>query len=753
MLKFNCQFCSFSCYSPRRYIIHIHLHSHQRKFTCPFSQSCGVICKTVKLLRQHIHRYHIEKEIRGSNSLFSSLRCTVLSCDETLENERSLISHLRRHIDNGLSVSCPVCASIFTNKNSFSSHLSRYHRRTDGNAPLNTSSSVDDPNLIDGESDYNLPIECGDENSEDSIERTGDCSDQVSVESFRKSISLFLLKLQSQCLVPTSTVNQIISEFNHLSYLNNQILVQRIRAILGDDEEKCNLVISLFHKTVLELVLSEHSTNHKRLSIYKSAYSFVEPCEKNIKFLGAPKKFIFSYININETLKTSLSKESVAHQIQNPLPGRQGVIADLVDGSLGQKLNSDKTLLLLLYSDEFEICNPIGSARKKHKLIAFYYVIGNLYPWCRSKSTDIQLIFLAKSEEFKECPEKFLEPLISEIQNLEFYGLQHRETLYKIRLFGVCGDNLGSNFIGGFQCSFSLSSYCCRFCITPPEELPHKYNQFKLRTIENYDDSITRLSNASLVTGIKVNSWFNSLKYFHVCQPGLPPCAAHDILEGIIKVDLPVFIDDLVSKNYFTYETLNKAIRAFKFCPSDAHVKPCLITSNKALTGTACEVWSLIRFLPLILKDFLDEIEDESWECVLSLQRMCLYVFAPELSIEQISHLYYFIEEYLHLRSSAFPNVRLKPKHHLIALYTYLYHTFGPLVHVWTLRFESKHQFFKRVIKRSGNFKNVTTLLAVKHQLLQAFSIETEGCYHEVEYSNYVDLSTNLLGDLQKNAL
>jgi len=46
---------------------------------------------------------------------------------------------------------------------------------------------------------------------------------------------------------------------------------------------------------------------------------------------------------------------------------------------------------------------------------------------------------------------------------------------------------------------------------------------------------------------------------------------------------------------------------------------------------------------------------------------------------------------------------------------------FGPLIRLWTMRFESKHQFFKRCMRNSRNFINVTGMLAKRHQMLQAY--------------------------------
>lgn len=45
---------------------------------------------------------------------------------------------------------------------------------------------------------------------------------------------------------------------------------------------------------------------------------------------------------------------------------------------------------------------------------------------------------------------------------------------------------------------------------------------------------------------------------------------------------------------------------------------------------------------------------------------------------------------------------------------------FGPLVNCWTLRFESKHSYFKDVTYRLKNKKNICKTLAVRHEFYQA---------------------------------
>lgn len=66
-------------------------------------------------------------------------------------------------------------------------------------------------------------------------------------------------------------------------------------------------------------------------------------------------------------------------------------------------------------------------------------------------------------------------------------------------------------------------------------------------------------------------------------------------------------------------------------------------------------------------------------------------------------------------------NKNLKPKHHYMLHYTSLILSLGPLIRLWSLRFESKHSYFKRTVRRTQNFKNVCKTLSHNHQLLQAY--------------------------------
>lgn len=63
---------------------------------------------------------------------------------------------------------------------------------------------------------------------------------------------------------------------------------------------------------------------------------------------------------------------------------RSGYLYDIGDGELmkSHPLFSTRShaLQIILYCDDIEMCNPLGSHAGKHKLLMFYYTLGNIDP-------------------------------------------------------------------------------------------------------------------------------------------------------------------------------------------------------------------------------------------------------------------------------------------------------------------------------------------------------------------------------------
>lgn len=65
------------------------------------------------------------------------------------------------------------------------------------------------------------------------------------------------------------------------------------------------------------------------------------------------------------------------------------------------------------------------------------------------------------------------------------------------------------------------------------------------------------------------------------------------------------------------------------------------------------------------------------------------------------------------------------PKHHFIEHYPQLIKAFGPLVLLWTMRFEAKHHFFKKLVRQTCCFRNIVTSMAMKHQYMIAYHLHS----------------------------
>lgn len=114
-------------------------------------------------------------------------------------------------------------------------------------------------------------------------------------------------------------------------------------------------------------------------------------------------------------------------------------------------------------------------------------------------------------------------------------------------------------------------------------------------------------------------------------------------------------------------------------------------------------------------------MDSEVWYLCLKLRDIVDLVCSPKISHNDIAYLKILIEDYIHLRHSRFPDKALKAKHHYLLHYAELILHFGPLICLWTLRFESKHSYFKACTRTVHNFVNLCKTVTERHQLLQSY--------------------------------
>lgn len=169
------------------------------------------------------------------------------------------------------------------------------------------------------------------------------------------------------------------------------------------------------------------STAWKRKTYYKKHFNIVESVEF---VLDSRNRKSFQYISILKSLQQILSCQTFLDKAINLKSPHQIQSAKIQYKSFYDGINykgnlpKECAISLLLYVDDFEICNPLGTSRKKHKICGVYWALGNLPASCHSSLSNICLAALICSEDVK-CYgyDSVLKPLVDDLITLEQQGL------------------------------------------------------------------------------------------------------------------------------------------------------------------------------------------------------------------------------------------------------------------------------------------------------------------------------------------
>lgn len=199
------------------------------------------------------------------------------------------------------------------------------------------------------------------------------------------------------------------------------------------------------------------------------------------------------------------------------------------------------------------------------------------------------------------------------------------------------------------------------------------------------------------LTGIKENSIFNSLHNFHVTM-NFCVDFAHDFLEGVLHVDMIRIINNLIDKyQWFTLEELNSKIKTFnrnlKRSNKIGIITTDMFSKNK-IKSSAVEMLNFFETFPLIISGLIGDESIKEWLLYLNLRDILSILMSDTISETEIQLLTLLIIEHHELYLDCF-NSSLIAKHHLMNHYAMILRFIGPVLQVWTLRFESFHQIFK----------------------------------------------------------
>lgn len=720
---------------------------------------------------------------------------TCCHCQSIFDQYSDLGIHLYHFHKNEPYITCVECTWPYHNINSFRKHASKYHPPNLSSVlvtPISNSTMIDNVNLettnyistgletSDNPTDMIIDdknLEVQNLSSAAIIEHSSNANSQFDenpTSNHQNSASntlKFLAKLHSYADVPRSRVTEILHDVS-------DFYDQKIDEII-DCLKKCDLI-----SEKADQILQDKKQPFNRLEteflqfkkFQKDAY-YVPPQQillgrrsdyrknksKKNK-IPVQIKCTADFIEIRFILKYFFELPGYSQQIfefVESLYSDKTVIRNFIQASFWQ--NRKRTFddaggkivfPIFVYYDDFENNNPLGSHAGLAKCGAVYFSLPFLPDNLRSKVTNIFLFVLFNSLDRKLFKNKIIfHKVITELKYLESVGIMINIEGKEVRIYFqvalILGDNLGLHTLFGYSESFR-ANHPCRFCLIHYNELSDHFSEDNviLRDEVNYRQHVDNIkSNGSLPSyNVVEECVFHALKNtFHVTK-NLSVDVMHDVFEGIAKYDLALILNHYVNNSkLFTLEQLNERISAFSF--KEWENRPTEIQTHhlkKMLKMSAAEMMSFIRNFPFLIGDLVPE-GDACWNLFLAFKKAVDVIMLSVSDAHTHELMKVVISEYLEELNTLFPR-SFKPKHHHLTHYWRVAYLMGPLWHLSSMRYESRHQEGKKVSRSAICRANVCHTIAIKTQLIlndrflsanQPPSIFTYGPFSEMLFESF----------------
>ena len=613
MAGYTCNRCTTSmCFDNismlMRHVVLCHANEPSFSYICTL-ESYGIQCCKVfncaSSYKQHIYRQHrdlVHMSKVESGGVNTQICCP--HCDRILDSLSDLSSHYRVHCESGLKVRCVIdqCTVEFQVYSSYTSHMSRQHQNDRIINPL-----------------YNSKYLHLNDNVHNDVESVGDSSESMNSEQdvCRRHVAVLFLKLQEQCMLPNSTVQTIMSSFQDFLDLAVDNIAQKVDNVCStyniSSEARARLSLAVKQNACVD-AFNDLATNWKRMQYYKNNFNFVEPRTIRYNQSNPLVTDSFEYVPLLDSLQMLLKNEEILSQVLRPAVMKANIFSGFSDGSVFKQhavyQRHPAALQLVLYADEFDVVNPLGVHASVHKMLAFYFVIGNLNQQLKSKKDAIQLLAICNSNDVKRHGLKAVADIImDDVEILEQQGLAVsgcNENVYGSLAY-ITGDNLNSHMIGGFNASFGPNVVSpCRYCLVTSSEVQTAIESDLLssRTSQNYDEQVKLIKlDPAMKTafGLRYESAFNRGN-FHVVDR-LPADIMHDLLEGILPYEMALLLQQLIAGGLLTVQQLNRIINSWPYGTLDKQNKPVAISVSfgDKIKQNAARTWCLLRLLPLMI--------------------------------------------------------------------------------------------------------------------------------------------------------
>ena len=588
---------------------------------------------------------------------------------------RHFSRHLKDPSENLDQLCCPSCTQEFTVAGNWARHFESVH-----SAPHTSHNDYVHKSLLSDESD---PMEL--DNTVEQCDWQMDCQGTEPEDADgRHKVAKFLLRLQCEHGLSKAATSDVASEIADL-----------IDVAVQEHDESANGRLSV------EMALKEFTSGHKLTKFCHKELCYVPPTTFVLTEGSDNCSGTYQYVDMKRQLTCLLE-----------------------NGTLdGCKMNY--SIKLVIYFDEFGICNPLRNKATDYSLGAVYFAIDE--GQSLSALSDIYLVLLCPTKLMKLYGmDTVMKPAVRSLANLLSDGVMACGEHFSVSVEFVAGDNLGIHKLAGFQESFSSGRRPCRTCYATNEEFNSKLTEhdLSLRTEERYREELKDLDvdgddGALKGSGIKGKCVFDDLSGFKVTEM-FPPDIAHDLFEGgVVSHTLALVLSYFIFQvKLLSLGALQKAMTSFTYVRSDRVNTPRVLQAKGRkviVKGTFCQIWTLLRVVPFLLGSLVPAHET-AWVLLMDLVLLVQFFCAPRMDGAMRDRMQMLVEKWLKDFRRTFPQFRFTPKFHYMLHYRHWASKVGSLRKSWTMRFEAKHQEFKMMASRAHNTKNVCKTLAVRHQ-------------------------------------
>ena len=644
----------------------------------------------------------------------AGIACSL--CNVIPVNYQDWLKHVvRRHRNHpNFYIECQFPSCNYSTKSwpGFRSHYSRSHKREDTSLEF---------------SDDTLPLD----NFQD-------------IDQFDMVTASLILKLQARHKLSAVSTNDIIDGFGWL--LN---------------EVRKNMGVQANHD-IISTSLAKFTTESKRHKFYTDNCRYIEP-EKVIvgtQFTAKGGRYrevanCGYIIPFKKSLENFLNNSEVKYYIDHDHFSPDNIMEDICDGEIFSEhplySRYPRALQILLYYDDLEMVNGLGSHVSKHKCAMFYYTLANIPPYMRSKWCSINLLGIIKTKYLvRHGLEPFLRDFISTVKDLSNQGvtltIQNEQRLLRGSLIGVLGDQPATNFMGGYKISGSFAFKPCKTCavsnnqmkiLTDSQLLKERSQDLHRRRCAELD-SMTKRNRKyfSKMWGINSKTPLLDIPFFQLSKM-ITHDGMHVLHEGLLPYNISLFLQDAINDGILTLKWLNTNLAKFQYSYLDSDNKPELIVQKHLQKGslkqTAAAMVTLTYVLPLILHTKADML-GEKYRNLMRLIVISLLINSPKCTVDTAGQLQVLIETYLTYFRRLYPHTNLRPKAHSLLHFPTQMIRYGALKNLNCFRYESKNNFFK-----SCHFKNYINLpysMAKAHQLNNCYNFLN--CNQDEGYLNTI---------------